>query len=90
MSRALGYDYPAGAERDSSAPWNQPGECETCDGSGSISCSHCDGELDDCPRCGGEPDYVCPDCGGSGREKTAAEKRAEWQEAKADMERDER
>lgn len=54
---ALGYHYPAGAEHDPRAPWNQPGECEKCDG--------------------------------LGREKTRAELRAEWEEDKADMEREE-
>lgn len=70
MSRSVfGWAYPAGAEHDPRAPWNRPGECDACDGSGEID--------------GGE----CPDCNGLGREKTRAEMREEWEEAKADMER---
>ena len=85
---SFGYHYPAGAEHDPRAPWNQPGECETCGGSGKVECSFCDGEQDDCGRCGGRGPEVCPDCNGLGREKTRAELRAEWEEGKADMERD--
>ena len=46
-ARALGYDYPAGAEHDPSAPWNQsePEECPECeDGmSGGNVCCACEG-----------------------------------------------
>ena len=75
--RGLGYNYPAGAEHDPSAPWNMEDadDCETCNGRGSI------GDGDDTDE--------CPACLGSGREKTRAELRAEYLEYKADMERDE-
>ena len=53
----FGYNYPAGAEHDPSAPWNQPDDCEHCNG--------------------------------TGRQKTRAELRAEYEEDKADMARDE-
>ena len=54
--RGLGYNYPAGAEHDPSAPWNMEDadDCETCNGRGSI------GEGDDTED--------CPACFGSGRE----------------------
>lgn len=78
---ALGYHYPAGAEHDPRAPWNQPGECEECDGKGSVLLPGED--------VGDEPEAArCRYCDGTGREKTRAELRAEWEEDKADMERD--
>lgn len=78
---ALGYHYPAGAEFDPRAPWNQPGACEACDGEGRIILPAEHGDD--------EPDFeTCSDCDGTGREKTRAELRAEWEEDKADMERD--
>ena len=52
----FGYNYPAGAEHDPSAPWNQPDDCEHCNG--------------------------------TGRQKTRAELRAEYEEDKADIARD--
>lgn len=76
---ALGYHYPAGAEHDPSAPWNQPGECEKCEGIGEVFTQDEDGS--------GFVD--CEHCNGLGREKTRDELRAEWEEGKADMERDE-
>ncbi len=72
----FGYNYPAGAEHDPSAPWNQPDDCEECFGKGFVLA---DGDTVD-----------CPDCDGTGRQKTRAELRREWLEDKADMERDER
>ena len=72
----LGYNYPAGAEHDPSAPWNQPDDCEACEGTGQVA--DADG-----------PDE-CQVCNGTGRQKTRAELRQEWEEDKADMERDER
>jgi len=71
---AFGYHYPPGAEHDPSAPWNQPSDCEECDGTGQVEDS--DG-----------PDE-CQVCGGSGLEKTAADRRRDWEEWKADAERD--
>ncbi len=49
MSGPLGWDYPAGAENDPRAPWNQRDAelCERCDGSGKMddgeACHECDG-----------------------------------------------
>ena len=39
----FGYNYPAGAEHDPNAPWNQkdPEECSECGGEG---CEECDWE----------------------------------------------
>ena len=70
----FGYNYPAGAEHDRSAPWNQPDDCEHCEGTGQAA--DADGDEVD-----------CPDCDGTGRQKTRAELRAEYEEDKADMER---
>ena len=47
-ARALGYDYPAGAEHDPRAPWNQsePEECGECGGGmtdGGNVCCVCEG-----------------------------------------------
>lgn len=80
----FGYHYPARAEHDPRAPWNQPGECEKCDGKGRVPASPSDLELGDAGTW-----HICPDCDGLGREKTRAELRAEWEEDKADMEREE-
>lgn len=71
----LGYNYPAGAEHDPRAPWNRPDYCEVCDGDGL------------CHEADGGP-ATCPDCDGTGRQKTRAELRQEWLEDKADMARD--
>lgn len=102
MSSPFGRDYPAGAEHDPRAPWNQPGDCETCNGAAHLKCEHCvngfaedfshptERRLKECEFCEGEGNSVCSDCGGLGREKTRAELRAEWEEAKADMERDDK
>ena len=70
----FGYNYRAGAEHDASAPWNQPAVCEGCDGTGQVA--DADG-----------PDE-CQVCNGTGRQKTRAELRAEYEEDKADMERE--
>jgi len=70
----FGHNYPAGAEHDPSAPWNQPDDCEECDGTGQVA--DADG-----------PDE-CQVCNGTGRQKTRAELRAEYEEDKADMERE--
>jgi len=71
----FGHNYPAGAEHDPSAPWNQPAVCRGCGGVGT------------CHESYGEP-FDCPDCNGTGRQKTRAELRQEWLEDKADMERE--
>jgi hypothetical protein len=78
----FGYNYPAGAERDPSAPWNQPDDCELCGGEGVLTALEFEsGE----PKTAGE--VACPECNGTGRQKTRAELRQEWLEDKADMER---
>jgi DnaJ-class molecular chaperone len=73
----LGYNYPAGAEHDPRAPWNQRDDafCDYCDGCGYVNDE--DNERD------------CPACSGTGLEKTPAEIRAEYLEDKADTQRDE-
>ena len=78
MISVFGWHYPAGAEHDPRAPWNQPSDCEKCDGTGQVTVGKGDDAyLDDCPH-----------CDGTGLEKTAAQIRAECEEEKADMERD--
>lgn len=88
MSNPLGYDYPAGAERDLRAPWNQPGECERCGGDGYVPCRYCegDGPYDLCD----DVTERCRECDGTGCGKTPAQKRADWEDEKADTEREER
>lgn len=47
MRSTFGWDYPAGAEHDPNAPYNQRDEdCPKCDGLGTILgdiCVYCDG-----------------------------------------------
>ena len=68
-ARALGHDYPAGAEHDPSAPWNQsePEECADCGGTGVLHGSEC---------------MPCGTCDGTGEEHQPT--REEIAEAKAD------
>jgi hypothetical protein len=81
----LGHNYPAGAEHDPRAPWNQPDDCELCGGERVLTALKFEsGE----PKTAGE--VTCYRCNGTGRQKTRAELRQEWEEDKADMERDER
>jgi DnaJ-class molecular chaperone len=81
----LGHNYPAGAEHDPSAPWNQPDDCELCGGEGVLPVLELESDE---PKTAGE--VTCPECNGTGRQKTRAELRAEYEEDKADMEREER
>jgi DnaJ-class molecular chaperone len=85
----FGYNYPAGAEHDPSAPWNQPDDCELCGGDGVKALSEL-GPSAWGEDCFSEQDRIvtCPDCSGTGRQKTRAELRAEYEEDKADMARD--
>ena len=74
MSRnVFGWDYPAGAEHDPRAPWNEPPECEACEGSGEI------------PAENGDDSEACEHCGGTGRKRSEKESREDYE---ADMERD--
>lgn len=64
----FGYHYPAGAESDPRAPWNQRDveACDSCDGTGRVSCTDCRGE--DCQKCDAEGFNPCCDCNGTGEE----------------------
>lgn len=74
MSRnVFGWDYPAGAEHDPRAPWNEPPECEACEGSGEI------------PAENGDDVTVCQTCDGTGQKRPDKESREDYE---ADMERD--
>ena len=74
MSRnVFGWDYPAGAEHDPRAPWNEPPECEACDGCGEI------------PAENGDDSEACEHCNGTGRQKSDKESREDYE---ADAERD--
>lgn len=65
----FGWNYPAGAENDPNAPWNQPDpRCEVC-GEYEDNC-----ECPECPKCGEHGNLkcevnedienkACPDCG---------------------------
>ena len=72
----FGWNYPAGAENDPAAPWNQKDaeECRECEGHGT-KINH-DGS-----------DGVCPVCDGTGEETKPS--RAEIAMEKADRARDE-
>jgi DnaJ-class molecular chaperone len=72
----FGNNYPAGAEHDPSAPWNQEDSefCDRCDGCGYIGDE--DNERD------------CPDCGGTGEGETPSQRRARLAEEKADADYD--
>lgn len=69
----FGWEYPAGAEFDPSAPWNQPDACEACDGEGRIwipppmtddseDYDEDDGAFEECDKCAGSglAGYVAP------------------------------
>lgn len=82
-ARALGYAYPAGAEHDPSAPWNQsePEECPVCKGERLLTCYHCKGDGQ-CPVCDSSGKLECDACDGTGEEHQST--REEIAEAKAD------
>jgi hypothetical protein len=89
MSGPLGWDYPAGAEHDPRAPWNEEDAepCDHCDGEGFVTCEDCDG-AGMCDTCG-ERGYVqCPSCIGSGEGETPTERRMRLAEEKADRDLD--
>jgi len=69
----FGWDYPAGAEHDPRAPWNEPPKCEACEGSGEI------------PSENGDDVTVCQTCDGTGRKRSDKESREDYE---ADMERE--
>jgi len=78
MSRnVFGWDYPAGAEHDPRAPWNEPPECEACDGEGVVTCSDCDG-AGMCETCSERGHHQCRFCNGSGRKQTDKESREDY------------
>lgn len=59
MSRnPLGWDYPAGAENDPNAPWNQP-DIEACDDCGD---EHDPDDLVEHFTRGGRARYLCRRC----------------------------
>lgn len=67
--RALGFDYPAGAEQDPDAPWNEKDEepCGKCEGTGEVNCPTCRGLRRDgsCPECE-YGKHQCDKCEGTG------------------------
>lgn len=90
MSDALGYHYPAGAEHDPHAPYNdeESDPCDRCGGEGQIlvcvddicqgqgECMHGDGMA------------MCPECNGSGHCEIPSQRRERHAEEKADYDRD--
>jgi len=72
----FGWSYPAGAENDPNAPWNQndPEICDCCDGDGYVIESCCGdnikgNDIDLCPTCGehcGMEKEECSECDGTG------------------------
>lgn len=69
----FGWDYPAGAEHDPRAPWNQrePEDCRECGGAGDIFVLGCRSK--------------CERCDGTGHEQSDKESREDYE---ADLERD--
>ena len=50
----FGWSYPAGAENDPNAPWNQPDpQCEVC----GEWCGDC--QCPECPKCGEAGNLKC-------------------------------
>jgi hypothetical protein len=43
-------------------------DCETCDGSGEVSCEHCYKGTITCDECDGSGEVDCPECDGDGRQ----------------------
>lgn len=86
MRNVFGWDYPAGAENDPDAPWNQkdPVLCCDCNGEGKRRCKHClpgsATPTSECIECDGEGTIPCETCDAEGVE-TAREKA----EIRADM-----
>ena len=79
MTKAnFGWWYPAGAEHDPSAPYNQidAEPCTECDGDGYVVTSCCvddikGNDIDLCPTCGehcGMEQETCEHCNGTGEE----------------------
>jgi len=64
-------DYPAGAENDPKAPWNEvekePEECKHCWGYGDI-CEECDQTDGLCECEEGFSSCLCHNCNGTGEE----------------------
>ena len=89
MSGPFGWDYPAGAEHDPRAPWNQRDSetCETCEG-GLVLCAVCKGDGQ-CLECDSSGKVRCDDCDGTGEGETRQEMRDRIAEEKADAARDE-
>ena len=76
MSNPFGHSYPAGAENDPRAPWNQsePDSCETCEGK--------------CTVDRGEGDEECPDCDGTGEQHESSREERAIEKADAEMDRE--
>ena len=83
----FGWNYPAGAENDPAAPWNQrdPEACETCE-DGLVVCAVCKG-VGQCFECDSSGKVRCDDCDGTGEETKPS--REEIAIEKADRARDE-
>ena len=65
---AFGWNYPAGAEHDPRAPYNQhePEACPACEG-GLIQCPECEGKGQ-CWECDSSGKSRCDECDGTGEE----------------------
>ena len=97
--RALGGsgNYPAGVTDrtiDEHFGCDDTETCSECEGEKTVPCNECDGAgahpETPCKYCE-DGKQKCEECDGTGEVhvKSAAEARAEWEEDKADMERDE-
>lgn len=83
----FGYDYPAGAQNDPRAPYNQhdPDACPSCE-DGLIMCPECKGDGQ-CLECDSSGKVRCDDCNGTGEEHKPSRDEIECE--RADRARDE-
>lgn len=84
----MGYNYPAGAEHDPRAPWNQsePEECGVCHGEGRHECHDCDGAG--CDECACNKVVDCSACDGTGEEHEPSCEEIAIEKADAEMDRE--
>ena len=77
----LGWQYPAGAEHDPRAPYNQcdPDACPECEG-GLIQCPECNG-VGQCWECDSSGKVRCDECNGTGEEHKPSREEIECDKA---------
>lgn len=97
MSNVFGWDLPGGVTHamiDEHFGRDRTEACSECE-EGQAPCNECSGKgcpENPCEYCLSTGKQKCEECDGTGEvpAKSAAESRADWEESKADEERDER